>query len=72
MTLLSITEFSGEIPKLKPQELPDGSAVTAQLCDFSHADAVVMMVMSYYYGTTSSSAQKNNLLAVASLPDSHK
>lgn len=38
MTILSIKTFSGEIPRLPADRLPEGSAQFAQNCDFAHGE----------------------------------
>lgn len=38
MTLLSISAFNGEVPRLPPDRLPDGGAQLAINCDFAHGE----------------------------------
>lgn len=38
MTILKITGFTGMIPRLPPERLPDGAAEYAKNCDFAHGE----------------------------------
>lgn len=38
MTILSLRNFGGEIPRLPPDRLPDGAAQFAENCDFTHGE----------------------------------
>lgn len=38
MTILKINAFTGMIPRLPPERLPDGAAEYAKNCDFSYGE----------------------------------
>ena len=51
MTVLSIRSFTGEIPRLPADRLPDGAAQFAQNCDFTHGELRPLAGLGPHYET---------------------
>lgn len=51
MTVLSIRNFTGEIPRLPADRLPDGAAQFAQNCDFTHGELRPLAGLGPHYET---------------------